>query len=61
MDESPDVKNLPVAPKGETEFVENFPAFQIGFKTPREFSNELTLGMESAMARNFTPSPPHRP
>lgn len=37
MDELPDVKNLPVAPKDETEFVENFPAFQIGFKSRANF------------------------
>lgn len=37
VDESPDVKNLPVAPKDETEFVENFPAFQIGFKSRANF------------------------
>lgn len=37
VDESPDVKNLPAAPKGETEFVENFPVFQIGFKSRENF------------------------
>ena len=37
VDESPDVKNLPAAQKGETEFVENFPVFQIGFKSRENF------------------------
>ncbi len=57
VDESLDVKTLPVAPKGEPKFVENSPAFRIDFKTPREFFNEFTLKMEKRNGAEFYAGP----
>lgn len=57
VDESLNVKDLPVSAKGSPKYVESKGKFRIGFKTPAEFFNEFTLKMEKRNGAEFYAGP----
>ena len=57
VDESLNMRELPVAPKGKAKAVSSETIFRIGFLNPKEFFNEHTLRMEKRAGAEFYGAP----
>ncbi len=57
VDETLNLKDLPVAEKGRAKTISSKPTFNVGFKNPKEFFNEFTLKMEKRPGAEFYGAP----